>query len=85
MMKSDEEQDQLLTASDAARILGLSRDMVRILSNKGILPSQRAANGYHLFRRGDVEELARKRADERAARKAMMESRGSSKRSTGTD
>jgi predicted site-specific integrase-resolvase len=74
-MQGDEQHDQLLTASDAARILGLSRDMVRILSNKGVLPSQRAANGYHLFRRGDVEELARKRAEERAARKAWMETR----------
>jgi DNA-binding transcriptional MerR regulator len=65
-----DDRDQLLTASDAARILGLSRDMVRILSQKGVLPSQRAANGYHLFRRGDVEELARKRAAERRPRNA---------------
>ena len=57
--------NQLLTASDAGRILGLSRDMVRILSHKGILPSQRAANGYHLFRRSDVEKLARERARSR--------------------
>jgi DNA-binding transcriptional MerR regulator len=74
-MKLDEERDQLLTASDAARILGLSRDMVRILSNKGLLPSLRAANGYHLFKRGDVEDLARKRAEDRAARKAGQENR----------
>lgn len=60
-----DDRDQLLTASDAGRVLGLSRDMVRILSRRGILPAQRAANGYHLFRRGDVEELARKRAEER--------------------
>ncbi len=63
-MKDDD--DQLLTASDAGRILGLSRDMVRILSNRGVLPSLRAANGYHLFRRSDVEELARVRAERRA-------------------
>jgi DNA-binding transcriptional MerR regulator len=63
----NDERDQLLTASDAARILGLSRDMVRILSQKGILPSQRTANGYHLFRRGDVEKLARERAEKRVA------------------
>lgn len=59
------DDDELLTASDAARILGLSRDMVRILASKGALPSQRAANGYHLFRRGDVEQLARVRAERR--------------------
>jgi DNA-binding transcriptional MerR regulator len=65
-MTSDD-PDQLLTASDAARILGLSRDMVRILGQKGILPSLRAANGYHLFRRRDVEDLARQRAEKRTA------------------
>jgi excisionase family DNA binding protein len=62
--------DQLLTASDAARILGLSRDMVRILSQKGRLPAQRAANGYYLFRRGDVESLARQRAEDASTRAA---------------
>ncbi|WP_224247442.1 helix-turn-helix domain-containing protein [Hyalangium gracile] len=62
-----EDPEQLLTASDAARILGLSRDMVRILAHKGRLRALRAANGYHLFRRGDVEELARLRAAEKAS------------------
>lgn len=56
--------EQLLTASDAGRILGLSRDMVRILSHKGALAAQRAANGYHLFKLKDVEDLARRRAQE---------------------
>ncbi len=60
--------DQILTAIDAARILGLSTDMVRVLTQKGQLPSTRAANGYHLFRRADVEHLARERAQARAAR-----------------
>ena len=60
--------DQLLTAIDAARILGLSTDMVRVLTQKGRLPSLRAANGYHLFRRGDVERLAETRARDRAER-----------------
>jgi DNA-binding transcriptional MerR regulator len=60
--------EQLLTAIDAARILGLSTDMVRVLTQKGRLPSLRAANGYHLFRRGDVERLAEVRARERAER-----------------
>ncbi|WP_414639143.1 helix-turn-helix domain-containing protein [Archangium sp.] len=57
--------DQLLTAIDASRILGLSTDMVRVLTRKGRLASIRAANGYHLFRRGDVERLAEERARER--------------------
>ncbi len=54
--------EQILTAIDAARILGLSTDMVRVLTRKGRLPSIRAANGYHLFRRRDVERLAGERA-----------------------
>jgi hypothetical protein len=41
--------------------------MVRILSHKGILPALRAANGYHLFKRRDVEALARKRAAKRSS------------------
>jgi DNA-binding transcriptional MerR regulator len=63
----DHDADQILTASDAARILGISRDMVRVLARRGILRSRRAANGYHLFRRGDVEQLARERAEKRIA------------------
>jgi hypothetical protein len=51
--------EQLLTAIDAARILGLSTDRVRTM---------RAANGYHLFRRADVERVAEERARRRAAR-----------------
>jgi hypothetical protein len=51
--------EQLLTAIDAARILGLSTDMVRTM---------RAPNGYHLFRRADVERVAEQRACQRAER-----------------
>jgi predicted site-specific integrase-resolvase len=68
IMMSDEDPNQLLTAIDAARILGLSTDMVRVLTRKGRLPSQRAANGYHLFRRQDVERLAEERRISSAAR-----------------
>lgn len=64
-----EQQEQILTVSDAARILGLSRDMVRVLTQKGQLAARRAANGYHLYRRGDVEQLARDRAAQRSAAK----------------
>lgn len=67
-MPREEDANQLLTASDAARILGLSRDMVRILARSGRLPSTRTANGYHLFLRADVERLARQRAAGRQGR-----------------
>ena len=56
--------DQLLTAIDAARILGLSTDMVRLLTKNGRLPSTRTANGYYLFRRGDVERLRAEREED---------------------
>jgi excisionase family DNA binding protein len=55
-------RDPLLTAIDAARILGLSTDMVRVLTRSGRLPSERTAKGYFLFRRTDVERLAEERA-----------------------
>jgi excisionase family DNA binding protein len=67
----DQDADQILTASDAARILGISRDMVRVLARQGLLPATRAANGYHLFRRGDVEQLARERAARRTAKNGV--------------
>ena len=62
-------RNQLLLAVDAARILGLSTDMVRVLVRKGQIVSIRAANGYNLFRRADVERLAAERARARGSRK----------------
>jgi len=52
----------LMTTGEAARVLGLSPDMVRLLERDGRLPAQRTTNGLRLFRRGDVEELAAARA-----------------------
>jgi hypothetical protein len=60
--------EQLLLASDAARIRGLSRDTGPAWGLSGRLPATRAANGYLLFRRQNVEELARQR-DEGASRR----------------
>jgi excisionase family DNA binding protein len=54
--------DDLLTPSDAARVLGLSADSVRVLSDNGRLPSMRTVSGRRLFRRGDVDRLAIARA-----------------------
>lgn len=50
--------DDLMTTGEAARVLGLSADMVRWLERDGRLPAQRTTNGIRLFRRGDVERLA---------------------------
>jgi signal transduction histidine kinase/CheY-like chemotaxis protein len=49
----------LLTPADAARILGLSVDMVRVLATTGQLATAvKTTRGGRLFRREDVEELA---------------------------
>jgi excisionase family DNA binding protein len=54
--------DDLMTTGEAARVLGVSADMVRWLEREGRLPAQRTTNGVRLFRRGDVEKLAAERA-----------------------
>lgn len=53
--------DDLMTASDAGRILGVSVDMVRLLARGGTLPFMSTISGVRLFRRADVEALARRR------------------------
>jgi excisionase family DNA binding protein len=54
--------NDLLTPSDAARVLGLSPDSVRVLSDSGRLPAMRTVSGRRLFRRSDVDRLAAERA-----------------------
>lgn len=53
--------DELMTPADAAPLLGVSVNMVRLLEIKGRLPALRTAGGVRLFRRGDVEALAAER------------------------
>lgn len=55
------EPDELMTVSDAGRILGLSPDMVRRLADEGQLRLMRTVGGVRLFRRSDVERLAEER------------------------
>jgi excisionase family DNA binding protein len=57
----DRNPEELLTPSEAAHILSLSSDTVRLLSDKGILPTLRTMSGRRLFRRVDVERLAEER------------------------
>ncbi|MCP3167832.1 helix-turn-helix domain-containing protein [Myxococcus qinghaiensis] len=54
--------NQLMTPSEAARILGLSPDMVRVLHRRGQLAAECTETGRRLFRRADVEALAAERA-----------------------
>lgn len=54
--------DDLMTSTDAARVLALSADMVRVLARNGKLPvAGRTIGGVRLFRRADVEQLAETR------------------------
>lgn len=54
--------DDLMTASDAGRILGVSADMVRLLARSGKLAFLKTIGGVRLFRRADVEALVSRRA-----------------------
>lgn len=62
MAKRKPDPDDLMTTGEAARLLGLSPDMVRVLERENRLPAQRTTNGVRLFRRRDVERLADERA-----------------------
>ena len=60
-----DDPDDLMTAVDAARILGLSSDMVRLLAREGRLKAAvQTVRGVRLFRRADVERLAAERAQQ---------------------
>lgn len=63
--------DDLMTASDAGHILGVSVDMVRLLARGGDLPFMSTIRGVRLFRRADVEELARRREVDKSSRSGL--------------
>ena len=63
-MKS-EGPDDLMTAGDVGRILGVSVDTVRLLAKEGRIPFKSTVRGVRLFRRADVEELAAARASQK--------------------
>lgn len=50
--------EELLTTSDAARILNRSVDRVRDYERDGTLPAQKTRSGQRLFKSVDVERLA---------------------------
>ena len=60
---------ELLTVGDAAAILGLSVQMVRVLHGQGKLAASVTPRGYRLFSRADVEGLVRARAQKARRRK----------------
>jgi len=56
--KNDEE---LMTATPAAQILGCSSESVRRFEGEGILPAIKTPSGLRLFREGDVLRLRHER------------------------
>lgn len=68
-LKQIDGPDDLMTAVDAGRILGISVDMVRLLARDGRLPFMSTIGGIRLFRRKHVDALAKRRERERDKRK----------------
>jgi excisionase family DNA binding protein len=64
-LKQIDGPNDLMTATDAGRILGVSVDMVRLLAKDGRQPFMSTVGGIRLFRRKDVDALARRRKRER--------------------
>ncbi len=54
-----------LTANDAAKILGVTAQMVRLYKRAGKLRALRTAGGMRLFFREEIEAFAKKRKNER--------------------
>jgi len=52
----------LLTKADAARLLGVTPQTVRLMADRGELPNVRTERGWRLFRREDVDRLVAERA-----------------------
>jgi excisionase family DNA binding protein len=69
--------ERLLTAADAARILGVVPARVRQLANEGQLPpAATTVGGTRLFRREDVEQLAEVREAKRHQAERTKAARG---------
>lgn len=64
-LKQIDGPEDLMTAADAGRILGISVDMVRLLARDGRLPFLSTISGMRLFRRKDVNALLRRRERDR--------------------
>jgi DNA-binding transcriptional MerR regulator len=58
----------LLTKADVAKIIGITPAGVAAMHQRGELKASRTAGGVRLFRRMDVEEVARRRAELRRPR-----------------
>jgi len=63
-MKS--EASKYLLTTEAARLLGVSENTVRLWANAGRLGAERTATGVRLFRRSEVEDLSAERSEQPA-------------------
>lgn len=54
-----------LLTSEAARIIGVTPETIRIWADSGRLPAAKTTNGVRLFDRADVERVARERSGRR--------------------
>jgi excisionase family DNA binding protein len=57
-----------LLTSDVARVAGVSRATVIEWERRGLLSAERTEGGVRLFRREDVERVARERAERKGQR-----------------
>ncbi len=70
-LKKVEGPDDLMTATDAGRILSVSVDMVRVMAKNGGLPFLATLGSVRLFRRADVDALARERAQRKQSQSKL--------------
>ena len=59
---------ELITTSEAAKILDLSPDSVRRLERSGALPAIKVGKGHRLFEQAQVEKLRTEREKEACRR-----------------
>jgi excisionase family DNA binding protein len=60
---------RFLSTADASRVLGVTPATVRLMVRRGALPvAAMTEGGMHLFRRADVDALARRRAARKEGR-----------------
>jgi excisionase family DNA binding protein len=67
MLNANAHDGGFLLTNEAARVLGVSPQTVRVLERTGRLPALRTEGGVRLFDRRDVERLAREREERRSA------------------
>ena len=66
------EVTRYLSSSDASRVLGVTPAAVRLMVGRGDLrAAAMTEGGMHLFRRVDVDALARRRAKQGRAQKSQ--------------